>query len=89
MALLTLLAAVTIGVLRMRNLFGVVALAGIYGFLMASVLVVLDAVDVAMTEAAVGAGWLCRDSTKDHHPMRRALRLRPQWAEAATMTGGI
>ena len=40
----------------MRNLFGVVVLAGIYSFLMASVLVVLDAVDVAMTEAAVGAG---------------------------------
>jgi multicomponent Na+:H+ antiporter subunit B len=56
MALLTLLAAVTIGVVRMRNLFGVVVLAGIYSFLMASLLVVLDAVDVAMTEAAVGAG---------------------------------
>jgi multicomponent Na+:H+ antiporter subunit B len=56
MALLTLLAAVTVGVVRMRNLFGVVVLAGIYSFLMASVLVVLDAVDVAMTEAAVGAG---------------------------------
>ena len=40
----------------MRNLFGVVVLAGIYSFLMASVLLVLDAVDVAMTEAAVGAG---------------------------------
>jgi multicomponent Na+:H+ antiporter subunit B len=56
LALLTLLAAVTIGVVRMRNLFGVVVLAGIYSFLMASVLLVLDAVDVAMTEAAVGAG---------------------------------
>jgi multicomponent Na+:H+ antiporter subunit B len=56
MVLLTLLAAVTIGVVRMRNLFGVVVLAGIYSFLMASLLVVLDAVDVAMTEAAVGAG---------------------------------
>jgi multicomponent Na+:H+ antiporter subunit B len=54
--LLTLLAAVTVGVIRMRNLFGVVVLASIYSFLMASVLVVLDAVDVAMTEAAVGAG---------------------------------
>ena len=31
-------------------------LAGIYSFLMASVLIVLDAVDVAMTEASVGAG---------------------------------
>ena len=56
MVLLTLLAAVTIGVVRTRNLFGVIVLAGIYSFLMASVLIVLDAVDVAMTEAAVGAG---------------------------------
>jgi multicomponent Na+:H+ antiporter subunit B len=56
MVLLTLLAAVTVGVVRTRNLFGVIVLAGIYSFLMASVLIVLDAVDVAMTEAAVGAG---------------------------------
>jgi multicomponent Na+:H+ antiporter subunit B len=56
MALLTLLATVTVGIVRMRNLFGVVVLASIYSFLMASLLVVLDAVDVAMTEAAVGAG---------------------------------
>jgi multicomponent Na+:H+ antiporter subunit B len=56
MVLLTLLAAITIGVVRTRNLFGVIVLAGIYSFLMASVLIVLDAVDVAMTEAAVGAG---------------------------------
>jgi multicomponent Na+:H+ antiporter subunit B len=56
MVLLTLLAAVTIGVIRLRNLFAVVILGGIYSFLMASVLIVLDAVDVAMTEASVGAG---------------------------------
>jgi multicomponent Na+:H+ antiporter subunit B len=41
---------------RQRSLFGVVILSGIYSFLMASVLIVLDAVDVAMTEASVGAG---------------------------------
>jgi len=34
----------------------VVVLLGIYSFLMATVMVVLDAVDVAMTEASVGAG---------------------------------
>ncbi len=39
-----------------RNLFAVIVLAGLYSFLMATVLVALDAVDVAMTEAAVGAG---------------------------------
>jgi multicomponent Na+:H+ antiporter subunit B len=54
--LLTLLAVVTIAIIRQRSLFGVVILASIYSFLMASVLIVLDAVDVAMTEASVGAG---------------------------------
>ena len=56
MVLLTLLAAVTIGIIRTRNLFAVVVLSGAYSFLMASVMLVLDAVDVAMTEASVGAG---------------------------------
>jgi multicomponent Na+:H+ antiporter subunit B len=41
---------------RVRNLFAVVVLTAIYSFLMASVVLVLDAPDVAMTEAAVGAG---------------------------------
>ncbi len=50
------MAAAAIGIARQRNLFGVVLMAGIYSFLMATLLVVLDAVDVAMTEAAVGAG---------------------------------
>ncbi|MEM8700052.1 MAG: DUF4040 domain-containing protein [Pseudomonadota bacterium] len=56
MVLLTLLAAVTVGIIMARNLFAVVVLAGAYSFLMASVMMVLDAVDVAMTEASVGAG---------------------------------
>ena len=56
MVLLTLLAIVTIGVVRVHNLFAVVILSSIYSFLMASVMIVLDAVDVAMTEASVGAG---------------------------------
>jgi len=56
MVLLTLLAITTVAIIRQRSLFGVVILAGIYSFLMASVLIVLDAVDVAMTEASVGAG---------------------------------
>ena len=46
----------TVAIVRQRNLFGVVVLTTIYSFLMASVLIVLDAVDVAMTEASVGAG---------------------------------
>jgi multicomponent Na+:H+ antiporter subunit B len=56
MVLLTMLAVVTVAIVRQRSLFGIVILASIYSFLMASVLIVLDAVDVAMTEASVGAG---------------------------------
>lgn len=51
-----MLAVVTIGIVRVRNLFAVVILTTIYSFLMASVMIVLDAVDVALTEASVGAG---------------------------------
>ncbi len=43
-------------VVRLRNLFAVVMLSGIYSLLMAGLFTVLDAVDVAFTEAAVGAG---------------------------------
>ena len=50
------MAAVVIAIAVLRNLFSVVMLTAIYSFLMATVLVALDAVDVAMTEASVGAG---------------------------------
>jgi len=43
-------------VARLRNLFGVVMLTGIFSLTAAVLYVVLDAVDVAFTEAAVGAG---------------------------------
>jgi multicomponent Na+:H+ antiporter subunit B len=43
-------------VARLHNLYAVVMLAGIYSLLAAVMFVVLDAVDVAFTEAAVGAG---------------------------------
>jgi len=54
--LLTLLVVVAIAIIRMTDLFAVVMLAGIYGLLSASFFVAMDAVDVAFTEAAVGAG---------------------------------
>lgn len=50
------MALLVLAVIVQRNLFAVVVMTGIYSFLMATVLVALDAVDVAMTEAAVGAG---------------------------------
>ncbi|HEX5802442.1 MAG TPA: DUF4040 domain-containing protein [Azospira sp.] len=54
--LLAMMVATVLILARSRNLFAVIVLGGIYSFLMATVLVALDAVDVAMTEAAVGAG---------------------------------
>jgi len=50
------MAVAVVAMVLQRNLFSVVVLFAIYSFLMATVLVALDAVDVAMTEAAVGAG---------------------------------
>ena len=55
-ALLLLMALVVVVLGRSRNLFSVVVLGGVYSFMMATVLVALDAVDVSMTEASVGAG---------------------------------
>ncbi len=54
--LLTILLVTTVAVVRLRDLMAVVMLLGLYSLLMAAVWVVLDAVDVAFTEAAVGAG---------------------------------
>ncbi len=54
--LLTLLVVTAIGIVRAENLFTAVILGGIFSLLMAANFFVLDAVDVALTEAAVGAG---------------------------------
>jgi len=53
---LLLLVVVTLAVIGVRNLFGLVVLSGAYSFIMATLLIAMDAVDVGMTEAAVGAG---------------------------------
>ena len=56
LSLLTMLIFVAVAMLRSRHLFAVVMLSGIYSLLSAAFFVSLDAVDVAFTEAAVGAG---------------------------------
>ncbi len=56
LSLLTLLVICGLAMVRMRRLFGVAMLSGIYSLLSAAFFVSLDAVDVAFTEAAVGAG---------------------------------
>lgn len=54
--LLALLLLVAFVMVRLRHLFAVVMLSGAYSLLSALFFVSLDAVDVAFTEAAVGAG---------------------------------
>ena len=51
-----MLGVTALALLRLRNLFAVAMLAGIYSLLSAALFTTLDAVDVAFTEAAVGAG---------------------------------
>lgn len=88
-----MMAATVAVIARSRNLFGIVILGGIYSFLMATVLVAMDAVDVAMTEASVGAGistvlflgalYLCK--SEEARPLHRP------WLPLAlsTAVGGV
>jgi multicomponent Na+:H+ antiporter subunit B len=54
--LLLLLVVTGVTIIRVRNLFAAAMLSGIYSLLSAAIFTVMDAVDVAFTEAAVGAG---------------------------------
>lgn len=54
--LLTFLVAIVIGIIVLRDLLAGVILLGLYSLIAAGIFVVMDAVDVAFTEAAVGAG---------------------------------
>lgn len=54
--LLSFLIAIAIGIVVLRDLLAGVLLSGLYSFVAAAAFVVMDAVDVAFTEAAVGAG---------------------------------
>ena len=55
-SLLTFLVIVAFTVARLRNLFAALMVAGFFSLLSAGMFLLLDAVDVAFTEAAVGAG---------------------------------
>ena len=56
LALMAILIIVAFSIVRMRSLFAIVMLQGVYSLVSAAWFVSLDAVDVAFTEAAVGAG---------------------------------
>jgi len=53
---MSFLALTALAIVRLNDLFAVVMLSGIYSLLSASFFLSLDAVDVAFTEASVGAG---------------------------------
>lgn len=81
LALLLLLAVTGLGLMRLRNLVGVVMLAGLFSLLCAVLYTTLDAVDVAFIEAAVGAGvvtvllltTLARVGWQEKQPTHRPL----------------
>lgn len=54
--LLSFMIVIALAVVRMRDLFGVAMLVSLFSLLCAGVFTVMDAADVAFTEAAVGAG---------------------------------
>ena len=56
LALMAMLVVVALAIVRLRSLFAIVMLQGVYSLVCAAWFVSLDAVDVAFTEAAVGAG---------------------------------
>ncbi|TFG36642.1 MAG: DUF4040 domain-containing protein, partial [Candidatus Aminicenantes bacterium] len=56
LVLFTFLAVVAVAIIRLKDLFAAVMLMGIFSLLSASLFTVMDAVDVAFTEASVGAG---------------------------------
>jgi multicomponent Na+:H+ antiporter subunit B len=56
LTLLLFLSVLAITIARLRNLFAIVIVSGFYSLVSAGLFTVLDAVDVASTEAAVGAG---------------------------------
>lgn len=54
--LFALLFVVAFGIIRLRSLFAAVMLSGMFSLTSACIFTLLDAVDVAFTEASVGAG---------------------------------
>jgi len=56
LAILTLVVVTTVGSLMVKDLLGAAILFGAYSFLMCLLWAIMGAVDVAFTEASVGAG---------------------------------
>lgn len=93
-ALLAMLFVLAVAIIRMRNLFAIVMLSGAYSLVSATWFVVLDAVDVAFTEAAVGAGLSTALmlgamllTSRKAKPVRKYMSLAPLLV--CVMTGAV
>jgi multicomponent Na+:H+ antiporter subunit B len=80
--LLVLLVATALVVAQLRDLFAAAMLTGIFSLLIAGLYLLLDAVDVAFTEAAVGAGiasvlMLGTLAMTSRHERQQPFRLLP------------
>lgn len=89
--LFTFLAVSAIAIIRLKDLFAAVMLMGIFSLLSASLFTVMDAVDVAFTEASVGAGistilMLATLSltSREEHPHHNRPKLLPFVVVVAT-----
>ena len=91
--LLTMLVVTAFAAVRQHDLFAVVMLFGIYSLLSASIFLQLDAVDVAFTEAAVGAGisTVLMLATLALTARETRARQRPAWLPLAVVcaTGAV
>ena len=89
--LIVLLVAAALVVVSLRNLLAAALVLGMYSLIMAALWVVLDAVDVAFTEAAVGAGvttvfMLLAIAATERHA--RVTHRRPWLAILASLAVG-
>ena len=92
-AILAMLVVSAVTILLVRHLFAVAALTGAFSLLSAGLLVTLDAVDVAFTEAAVGAGistvLLLGTLSLTQRRERRSPKASPAGLAVVTVTGAM
>ncbi len=86
LGLLTMLAITALAVIRVQDLFAVAMLMGIFSLICAGFFVTLDAVDVAFTEAAVGAGISTLLVLSTLAITKREQSSRPRFRPVALLT---
>jgi multicomponent Na+:H+ antiporter subunit B len=90
--LFTFLAVIALAIIRIKDLLAAVMLMGIFSLVSASLFTVMDAVDVAFTEASVGAGvstilMLAALSMTRRKESDRYSQARPFALVAVVLTG--